>query len=92
MSVLGANIRCDCNFNIYQLAFKNLNFVYFHFIFIQTFNYNFSPVISSMNESKIKWLVIEHLVYQSPPSHSIHFFFMGMEVMCTILKGTLTTF
>jgi hypothetical protein len=68
--VLGAKIRCDCNFSLYQLTFKNLNFVYSHFIFIQSLNYNFSPIISSMNGIRVKWLVIEHLVYQSPPFHS----------------------
>jgi hypothetical protein len=63
MLMLGANIRCDCNFSIYQLTVKNLNFVYFHFICIQSFNYNFSPIISSMNGTKVKWLMLEHVVY-----------------------------
>jgi len=31
--VLGAKIRCDCNFSLYQLTFKNLNFVYSYFNF-----------------------------------------------------------
>jgi len=92
MLMLGVNIRCDYNFNIYQLTFKNLNFVYFHFIFIQNFNYNFRPIISSMNGTKVKWLVIEHLVYNYFLLIQSTSVFMGTKIKFTKLEGTPTNF
>jgi hypothetical protein len=42
---------------------------------------------------RVMWLMIEQLIYHSPPSHSIHLLYLwGLKVKYRGLQGAPTTF